>query len=257
MAAKNNRAVDWAPVQSLIDAVQPLLDLERERLKVLLEQSQRHLDPLNDPLQGDFGTHRWLKLDREETYSDWLAWIVEQIKTSDLIFPLFGLQNKEASVLPRGVATAGRENSIPGIESGRTDLELRFEGRETILVEVKTVDIDRIPKEELKKQLEKYAKALPKFKHRVLLAPSGQQTSYAAKFKFRRWQDVCVELRRIVPKLCRDKHMIQAAMLLAFVGSVEQNILHFPGDLAQRIEDHIPVSSSISNHLENCWKENS
>lgn len=249
LIAQSKQPVDWAPVQAFIKAVQPVLKLEQERLSDLLDKSKKILRPFDDPLRINLGAHRWLKSEREEAYSDWLGWIVEQIETSSLIFPVFGLQDKESSKLYPGAATAGREKSIPGTDSGRTDLELRFDENEAILVEVKNVDIDSIPKEQLKEQLEKYANALPKFKHRVLLAPSGQQASYAANFKLRRWQDVCMELRRIVPILCKDSRMIQAAMILAFVGAVEQNLLDFPGDLDRVLGNSQPVSSLIREHL--------
>jgi len=35
--------------------------------------------------------HRWLADDREESYSDWLAWVIEQIKMPELVFRVFGV----------------------------------------------------------------------------------------------------------------------------------------------------------------------
>jgi len=37
----------------------------------------------------DLGLHRWLQESCEEAYSDWLAWILGQLNTSDEIIKLF------------------------------------------------------------------------------------------------------------------------------------------------------------------------
>ena len=254
--AKNKHAIDWTPVQSLIDAVQPLLELEREHLRALLEKSKRRLDPLDDPLRVDFGAHRWLKSEREEAYSDWLAWIVEQMETSERIFRLFGVKDLELQNRCTGPVIVKREESVSkGHEghSGRIDLIVSFGSRKTLVIEVKMRDADSADTGKQKG----YSQSLLSIKRRVLIATAGEHDQYPGGFYLRKWKDVCLELRRIVLKLLEEEKRIQSAMILAFIGAVEQNILGFPRNLAQRIEDHIPVSSSISDHLENYWKEDS
>ena len=61
---------------------------------------------------------------------------------------------------------------------------------------------------------------------------------------------VCLELRRIVqqPKL---KGTVQAAMILAFVGAVEQNIIGLPGNFTERFKEQQVVSVSIRQRIEN------
>ena len=42
-------------------------------------------DPLRDPLHVDAGLNRWQRNDHEEAYSDWLAWILEQLDTREVL----------------------------------------------------------------------------------------------------------------------------------------------------------------------------
>ena len=64
----------------MIEAAEPVLLENSRRLKTLLERSNETLSPLSDPLLEDYGVHEWLSRSREEAYSDWLAWVLRQIK---------------------------------------------------------------------------------------------------------------------------------------------------------------------------------
>ena len=64
----------------MIEAAEPVLLENSRRLKTLLERSNETLSPLSDPLLEDHGVHEWLSRSREEAYSDWLAWVLKQIK---------------------------------------------------------------------------------------------------------------------------------------------------------------------------------
>ena len=77
---------DWTPARRLIEAARDRLLLESERLRGVLERSNARLTPLADPLLTDFGACRWLARAREEVYSDWLMWIVEQLQTPEYVF---------------------------------------------------------------------------------------------------------------------------------------------------------------------------
>jgi hypothetical protein len=65
-----------------------LKDFGRSRLTVfrtLLGKSNEFLASLSDPLTCDLGLHAWLRPQREESYSMWLQWSLQQLKYGDLI----------------------------------------------------------------------------------------------------------------------------------------------------------------------------
>ena len=56
---------DWRPVVLMIEAAKETLKCDARRLRSLLKQSDRQLEPWGDPLLVDLGMHRWLADDRE------------------------------------------------------------------------------------------------------------------------------------------------------------------------------------------------
>jgi hypothetical protein len=80
IVAQPSSSVSWDPAGRMIAASRQLFTEQAERLKTLLAESNERLKPLGDPLSIDFGVHRWLAGEREEAYSDWLEWIIKQIK---------------------------------------------------------------------------------------------------------------------------------------------------------------------------------
>src|SRR6185312_11530504 len=63
-------ATSWTAVAALISAVEQESRRAEKRLNELLDQSDRLLRPLGDPLRANVGLHRWLRAEREEAYSD-------------------------------------------------------------------------------------------------------------------------------------------------------------------------------------------
>src|SRR5262249_14371649 len=120
-------------------AQEPLL-LESERLRGLLERSNALLAPLADPLLTDFGVHQWLAKAREEVYSDYLKWIVEQLPTPEHVFRLFGINAPTGMALCQENPMVKREVPVPqghDGQSGRLDLVVRYGEKALIVIEVK------------------------------------------------------------------------------------------------------------------------
>jgi len=68
-----------------------------KRLGGLFAEAERTLYPgVGDPLSEELklGSHRWLAGNREESYSDWLAWIVERQGDPSRVLPLFGIEDR-------------------------------------------------------------------------------------------------------------------------------------------------------------------
>src|SRR5438876_3763644 len=81
----------WNPLLRMIEATREKLKGDAKRLRTLLQESRERLHPLEDPFDLDLGVHRWLAAEREEAYSDWLQWVIEQVKKARLVFRIFGI----------------------------------------------------------------------------------------------------------------------------------------------------------------------
>jgi hypothetical protein len=252
----------------MVEAVKETLKGEAKRLRSLLKHSDRELEPWGDPLMVDFGMHRWLAEDREEAYSDWLAWVVEQLKTPDLVFRLFGETcPPEWSARPTTL-TVRREPVVPyghAGHEGRLDLLIDYKVLPLLVVEVKKGGAEQA---DVEKQ-EGYRRSL-KERHPtrelrpVLLVTSAEEATSEGDFVVRTWAEVCVELRRMAAgELKISVPRISVALVLAFVAAVEQNLLGFSSDLIRRIKEdkgdsvyffnttiveHLAASQSLEAH---------
>ncbi len=81
---------DWSAVDILVEAAQPRLLENSKALCELLARSTNQLKS-SDPLLCDLGVHRWLESDREESYSDWLAWVLEQLDHASVVTRVLGV----------------------------------------------------------------------------------------------------------------------------------------------------------------------
>jgi hypothetical protein len=238
IAQRQQRNFDWLAVKRMISATKPLLDANRENAKRLLEQSNFYLTPLKDPFDMDFGLHRWLQEDREEAYSDWLAWIIEQLKSPERIVQLVCGENS-SELAKLCVEPLRVEREIPfitGENVRRTDIEISFGATKAILIEVKTTESDKVDP----KQLQDLARYRKEFLRHLLLALPSDTDMFLEDFTLVLWRDLALRLRKLVPTICRDNVSV-AAMVLSFLGAVEQNLLHLP----PTNEWHLMTSSTL------------
>ncbi len=205
------------------DAARPLLDLgayAQQRLQLALKSSDEELWPLTAPLRLNLGEHRWLSADREESYSDWLAWILQGMSGTAEILPLFALGHDGAGGTFGQVEKVCRE--VPG-EHGRTDVEVWFDKGSLLLIEVKVQPTGR----ELPGQLKRYrdwADREQPSAHSLVLLGTEEPNHVIEPFLFTHWRALCRRLRRYANKLKRRDPM-RAAGILIFCGAVEQNLL--------------------------------
>jgi hypothetical protein len=214
---------EWSSVEVLIEAMTSRLGVQCSRLQALLHASGRQLAPLADPLTVDLGLHSWLAADREEAYSDWLAWVLSQLPDTRMLYRLFGLhcppELEHAKIQP----LVHREAFVPFGHmgsKGRLDLFIKLENH-AIMVEVKTGSADE--SDTIKHT--GYKQSVPDTPA-VLIATDGELPEYNG-FELRPWASVCQELRKLIPELIPDRGITVAALMLAFVGAVEQNLLRF------------------------------
>ncbi len=77
---------DWSAVERLIKAAAPYLRDQAGELRDLLKEWSNKFG-MQDPLLSDLGAHRWL--DKETSYSDWLAWVLERLEPN-AVFEVLG-----------------------------------------------------------------------------------------------------------------------------------------------------------------------
>jgi hypothetical protein len=202
-------------------------------LRKLLEKSNSRFAPLVDPLLIDFDLHRWLVEEREEVYSDWLEWVVKQLPTPHDVFYVFGMQRLEDTAK---TFSTEREKWVkpPHSESyKRLDLVIRCQDC-LLVIEVKKSSPEDA---DVAKQGEyvDWGEAEPEpNKYFVLLANEGDRPEY---HQFRLWtyRDLCLRLREKVERLIQNQQLsvTAAALILSYVGALEQNMLSFSSTAAR------------------------
>lgn len=227
---------------------------ERVRFKSLLEESNRRLSPLGEPLLLDFGAHRWLQGDREEAYSDWLAWIINGLMMRDpeAVLSLFGIAHDEdmiAACRGRRFAINREVRILDGAR--RLDLVIRDNVNTLIVVEVKVTGADDAETAKQKHYLDWMKSQKETRQYPILLATEAVEKEYE-KFQFVSWPRLCIGLRKMAQGTNAGDNRVLTAMVLAFVGAVEQNLLRFPSPDAPVHSN--PLWSEAASHIERSLK---
>jgi hypothetical protein len=211
---------------------------EGRRVREALQQSDKKLSPLGDPLRVTLSDHRWLRYDREESYSDWLAWVATTM-CPEQILGLLGLGNeRELAAVVRGhQAKVAREIVIETSDGPkRLDLVIRFGTVATFLIEIKRTSYGRAGN---LRNLELYGKWLDKEpgqkegKKAVLLVTErteGEATEIGARWQLLTWRAVSLALRRHAAQVCESgkaADLLKPGLWLCLAGAIEQNLLGF------------------------------
>jgi len=261
MGRKFNQPIkipDWHSdsIRSFITSCQKFLEHLKEETKTLLKESSNLLSPFQDPFCIDLSSNRWFAGHREEGYSDWLEWIIEQLKEPRLIFKLLDIPDDEImlkeceGIKPDVEREEWVEKGHEGQE-GRLDITIRYPSKLLIHVEVKTVSAEESDLDKNQGYIEsvenKYRGEKEK-RHRLLVTES-QKTSYDYEFEGKKievlalkWADICIKLRNMVSEK-QVKEPLAASLILSFAGAVEQNLLELPnihaGNFDSRTFDYI------------------
>jgi hypothetical protein len=209
----------WDAALLLDRSMKALEEYARRHLKEALVDSNLELSPLSDPLELNLGKHRWLSEDREESYSDWLAWILQGMSTAEILL-LFHLGH-EATVDALGQAEKVLREASG--EHGRTDVEVWFGERGLLLIEVKVQPTGSELPAQLKRYEEWAAGRLVRQRLYVFLGTEKPQQNIEP-FKPTNWQTLCQRLRRYARSM-KDSNLLRAAAILIFCGAVEQNLI--------------------------------
>ena len=189
---------------------------------------------LCEPLRVDAGLNRWLKNDREEAYSDWLAWILEQLNAIDV---LDVLRVSDANVVAVGIPPHFEVEREYYISGGRLDLLLTLGNELIVIIEVKKSSAE-IADTAKQAGYHHWLKLQPFRLHREFLLITDASEEKYEGFTPIRWADVCIRLRRLLPKLCTSVGLVKTAMIVAFISAVETNLLNLivpPADVVDRL----------------------
>jgi hypothetical protein len=225
----NQKVPVWGNVIPFINAGRKLSDSLREKTRKLVVQSNSHLSPFQDPLSLDFSSNRWFAGKREENYSDWLKWIIEQLDDPNLVFRLLEINVPSvAEKCHKEPPEALREYPVQkghDDQSGRLDILIRYSHEALVVIEVK---LDNAESADIEKNRGYYKSVEEKFeetkyKYYKLLVINAEESKYN-NFEVLKWKSVCMELRRMVADKSVKAPLV-GALMLAFAGAVEQNLL--------------------------------
>ena len=257
LALKPRREVSWEGVNRMTSAAKALSHAQIGRLRGLLLESNSLLAPLTDPLLSDFDLHRWLVEEREEIYSDWLEWLLRQLPTIGDVFDVLGIRKPEDIASNTLVTFSTNREAwvkLPHWESfRRLDLVVRCSRRVLVLIEVKKTSADWAEVEKQRDYAE-WSKLQPESnKYLVLLAKGGERPEYYG-FQLRTYRNLCLALREKVRRLIEKQRMPIAtgALVLAYVGTVEQNLLGLSSAAARRVikGEEVPTARELTDYLE-------
>ena len=214
------------PLRRMIDAANQDAIAAAQLLGGLFAATDALYPSVGDPLSTklDIASNRWLARDHENSYSNWLAWIIERQGDPTLILPLLGSPGSQKVY---GKWTVQREFQTA---YGRLDLLIRNPQLDVLCVEVKT-ESDPGPD-----QLERYRNWLAGLAGQrslrlVLLAVDPpEDESPSEKYNFCSWKHISLSLRTWASAwLLKDGRLYDAVMTLAFCGAVERNLLLLGG----------------------------
>ena len=245
--ARSPATISWVATQRLIDAAYEDALPRAEMLRSEISQSTSRLRGIGEPLLLDLGLHRRLDKAREESYSDWLAWTLDQLGTAGSVFHALGIEKHQAlERCGQHCSVSSREVCIQeGHEghAGRVDILVQFGTAAALVVEVKLGP----PADPM--QLAGYHKSMATIpgacEPGVLIAVAEDSNAAPHGFVTRSWAGVCKRLRWLVADLLtKNCHPLKAALMLAFLSAVEQNIVGLPAHALRAISRGQPVQVS-------------
>ena len=243
-AAQTAQRSQWGPVTSMLGPARQLW-LDREaRLLESVNRSRAMLEPLGEPLLQDMGLHRWLRKDREEAYSDWLAWTLDCLPDVASCLRLFGVE--APNTLGGAPFSTYRELPIRVQRNDGTAVKRRLDivarcGEKVLLVvEAKVTDADSADTGKQKDYANWLEAERAEHKAAVLLACSGSRKVYEGDFHLWTWEDLAAELRKMIPVIQKRRGLPGGAMALAFVGAIERNLVGLPTNVLARARNGMP-----------------
>ena len=220
----------WSPVRVVVEAYQGMLERRHAELEPLLQRWDEALAALGgDPTHVDWDRFRPLRLEREEDWSDWLAFLFERSETGAFAGALFGEPRASWDGLAR--PRIEREVTAGGY---RADLIIRWTDGRFAHVEVKTGDPSLGKTGATGRAMRQRYGSPPSNWSDWILLLAWQQSDWDARghreIGSLTWDAVAVALRQ---GLRSREPVTWQAWAWAFVGAIEQILIGYPGHCAQ------------------------
>ncbi len=220
---------DWTIFDVLIKKAGDVLEVQKTEYDRLVEAWDERLLPYGgDPCHRDWDEFRPLRLDREEDWSDWLAWLLRNSRTGNLARNIFheAIENTQADLAGPEIQ---RELPTPQ-GTRRMDLFIEWKDGAFTHVEVKIGDENFDKTFEVARDLQaKYQKLtnfilLPKDSWPNWLSTKENQTQgFHIKIHEIAWVDVAIALRKELWAGKEDRSWLVWAY--SFCGAIEQKLL--------------------------------
>jgi len=245
-SSQDNLGIYW-PADLFRRTAEPFLRCLKERsqeAKELAEASSSLLSPFGEPLmQADLAFLRWVSGQHENSFSDWLAYVLDNQMTNGEIADLLGvnafLHDREKNLRPLHVqrepwVRSGHENS-----SGRVDVLVQCTQEAIIVIETKRGSAESA---DTRKQ-QGYYRSLQRQGTRLycILLVTQANEAVVDHFNVVFWRDFTLRLRRWVSARSGDRSIPHTylAILLGFVSAVERGILGLS------LENAVPSTETI------------
>ncbi len=247
------KPVSWNICHGLLHAADQYTSVELEKLDLLVKKTENQLKPLQEPLKLNLGVHRWLSKEREEAYSDWFAWTIQELATPDFVAEVFygekvrdaGITDVKKLLACKAGCTVDREVWIPQGhqgQAGRLDCLIKFGNDIIIVAEIKMGSADDADTEKQKGYSIWLEQQEAAFKKGFLIATDGKVDDYCG-FQLLLWRSVCKRLRKFLPELNKQGRIITSALIAGFACAVEQNILGLPSlEWLPHYKEHLHIA---------------
>jgi hypothetical protein len=223
-------------IERVTNAFQALIKTEAIHIEDLLNTADQRLAPFADPFRLLSTGHRWLDLrrEREESYSNWLAWLLERMDSTEQILRIFNLEDTDfANSVRNRKPKVYREQPFrtANDERKRLDIIVKFGDWAILLIELKVRELEVAGGAEnlplYRDWLESHISD-SKGRCAILLVPTSME-SPCSGWQVRSWEQVSLSLRLQAREYAASNgsRLLLAAMLLCFSGAVEQNVLGY------------------------------
>lgn len=222
----------WAGSAQLVGTWRGLVKKDLERLNPLLARWDEILATIDgEPLREDWLSFRPLRRDREEDWSDWLAWLIASSRTGNFAKALLPLDAADHSrpMVDREVSARGDRGLW------RLDLRVHWRSGEYSHIEVKVGD-QQFEKTFGTAEVHRRAVGATKWADWILLPESDEGTwdeiAAAAPagspiIGVLTWKRVALALRHCLASGSRESATWRV-WARAFTGAIEQQILSLP-----------------------------
>jgi hypothetical protein len=217
-------------VNPMVDTYKCLINEYDKEFQLAISESNMLLSPFGEPLCLNFGLNRWLNGEREEAYSDWLAWLFESLSVEEILEVLSIVDTefvnsikwqpiKSKKIIREFTVDKGNDEA-----SGRLDIFIIFDNVAAIVVELKK---GAASSSDTYKQQGYFKSILErKIPFYPLLMVTESSDKIIDNFYVLEYQEFCISLRRFVLDRKLDcRGVVYLSFILALAATIESNFL--------------------------------